>query len=327
MPVLISPASVTYIYFADVLSADNTSINLVHCPPFALSAGDLGSRRFDLDGQFFEITPSATGLPTVRDKDVLIYCVSWLANALFDERHKDLSSNLRFTARDFLDFSKRGIGGAQYDGLTQALDRLAGSKITTNIRPPAEIYPDSSLDSIQGDLLASVRPEPVEGHGVPVHVVRQAHHERLNGLFGINECGDSFNLIHYEAERDRDGRIDAVRIELPEQLYHFATDWAQVCAMHPDYFSLTPLHRLIYMLAKIQCGEWQPWVVSLNELHRLTGCSSPLRKFRNSVQGLLTDNAIPEYRIEMDAQETTVIFYRLPGATPGLVPIPVNRPA
>ncbi|MDP1679968.1 MAG: replication initiator protein A [Candidatus Nitrotoga sp.] len=281
MPVPISPASISYIYFADVLSAGNTSSNLVQCQPFALSAGDLEARRFDLDGQFFEITPSATGLPTVRDKDVLIYCVSWLANAMFDERHKDLSRNLRFTARDFLDFSKRWIGGAQYDGLAQALDRLAGSKITTNNRPPDE----------------------------------------------IKECGDSFNLIRYEAERDRDGRIDAVRIELPERLYHCATNWTQVCAMHPDYFSLTPLHRLIYILAKIQCGEWQPWVVSLNELHRLTGCSSPLRKFRNSVQGLLTDNAIPEYRVEMDAQGMTVTFYRLPGATPGLVPIPVKRSA
>jgi hypothetical protein len=110
MPVHISPASFTYVYFAGVLSAGNTSGNPVHCPPFALSAGDLEARRFDLDGQFFEITPSATGLPTMRDKDVWLYCVSWLANAMFDERHEDLSRNLRFTARDFLDFSKRGNG-------------------------------------------------------------------------------------------------------------------------------------------------------------------------------------------------------------------------
>ncbi|MDP3609147.1 MAG: replication initiator protein A [Methylophilus sp.] len=264
MPVLISSASVTYIYFADVLSAGNTSSNPVHCPPFALSAGDLEARRFDLDGQFFEITPSTTGLPTVRDKDILIYCVSWLANALFDERHKDLSRNLRFTARDFLDFSKRGNGGAQYDGLVQALDRLAGSKITTNICPPAE----------------------------------------------IKENGGSFNFIRYEAERDRDGCIDAVNIELPERLYHFATDWTHVCAMHPDYFMLTPLHRLIYILAKIYCGVWQPWAVPLNELHRLTGCSSPFRNFKISVQGLLKDNSIPEYRVEIDAQKVTATFYR-----------------
>ena len=239
------------------------------------------ARRFALDGQFFEITPSATGLPTMRDRDVWLYCVSWLANAMFDERRKDLSRNLRFTARDFLDFSKRGNGGAQYDGLVQALDRLAGSKITTNICPPEE----------------------------------------------IKECGGSFNLIRYEAERDCEGRIEAVNIELPERLYHFATDWTHVCAIHPDYFTLAPLRRLIYHLAKMHCGEWQPWGVPLDELHRLTGCFSPLRKFKNSVQGLLTDNAIPEYRIEMDAQEMTVTFYRLPGGTPVLVPIPVNRSA
>ena len=264
MPVHISPTSFTYVYFAGVLSADNTLSNHFHCPPFALSAGDLESRRFDLDGQFFEIIPSAKGLPTMRDKDVWLYCVSWLANAMFDERHKDLSRNLRFTAREFLDFSKRGNGGAQYDGLVQALDRLAGSKITTNIPPPAE----------------------------------------------IKESGDSFNFIRYEAELDRDGRIDAVNIELPERLYHFAAEWTHVCAMHPDYFMLTPLHRLIYILAKIHCGVWQPWAVPLDGLYRLTGCSSPFRNFKISVQGLLKDNSIPEYWMEMDAQKVTATFYR-----------------
>ena len=109
---------------------------------------------------------------------------------------------------------------------------------------------------------------------------------------------------------DRDGRIDAVNIELPERLYHLATDWTHVCAMHPDYFMLTPLHRLIYILAKIHCGVWKPWAVPLNELHRLTGCSSPFRNFRISVQGLLKDNSIPEYWMEMDAQKVTATFYR-----------------
>ena len=264
MPVHISPATFTTIYCANVLSSDGTSRIPFRCSPFALSAGDAEARRFDLDGQFIEITPGATGLPTMRDKDVWIYCVSWLANAMFDERHKDLSRHLRFTARDFLDFSKRGDGGAQYDGLGQALDRLAGCRITTNIPPPGE----------------------------------------------AKEGGDTFHLIRYEAERDRDGRIDAVNIELPERLYRCATDWLQVCAMHPDYFLLTPLHRMIYMLAKNHCGEWHPWVVSLNELHRLTGSSSPFRNFKISIQELLGNKPIPEFRMEMDAQNETATFYR-----------------
>jgi hypothetical protein len=289
MPILISPTSFTHIYFSDIftgifqdgsLSAVDASSDPVYCTPFALSVGELEARRFDCDVKFVEVTPSAAGLPTIRDYDILIYCASWLANAMFDEKEKNLSRNLQFAARDFFDFSKRGIGGAQYDSLAQSLERLAGSRLATNIP-----HPD-----------------------------------------GINEC-DNFNLIRYEAELDRDGRMETVNIELPEKLYRLATDWTLVCAMHPDYFSLTPLHRLTYILAKIQCGEWQPWVVSLNELHRLTGCSSPLRKFKNSVQGLLKDNSIPEYRLELDALKMMVTFYRLPEATPMFVPIPVSRSA
>jgi len=281
MPVLISPASFTYIYFSDIftgifqdgsLSAVDASSNPVYCTPFALSVGELEARRFDCDGKFIEITPSAAGLPTIRDYDVLIYCTSWLANAMFDEKEKNLSRNLRFTARDFFDFSKRGIGGAQYDSLTQSLERLAGSRLATNIPHPS----------------------------------------------GINEC-DSFNLIRYEAEPDCDGRIETVNIELPEKLYRFATDWTHVCAMHPDYFSLSPLRRLIYILAKIHCGEWQPWTISINELHQLTGGTSSFRKFKQLVQEL-KGNPIPEFRIEVDAQNATPTFYRLAQQTPSFVP-------
>lgn len=263
MPVQISSATFTYIYFANVLNSDGTSRFPYKCSPFALSAGDLKARRFDLDDKFFMITPGTTGLPTMRDKDVWIYCVSWLANAMFDERHKDLSRHLRFTTREFLDFSKRGNGGAQYDGLAQALDRLAGCRITTNFPPPEN----------------------------------------------ARDCCDNFHLIHYEAERDHAGRIDAVNIELPERLYSCATDWLRVCAIHPDYFLLSPLHRLIYILAKNYCGEWQPWVVPLNELHRLVGSSSTFRKFKQSIYEL-EDNPIPEFRMEIDAQNGMATFFR-----------------
>ena len=272
MPILISPASFTYIYFSDIftgifhdgsLGAVDTSSNPVYCTPFALSVGELEARRFECDGKFIEVTPSAAGLPTIRDYDILIYCTSWLANAMFDEKEMDLSRNLRFAARDFFDFSKRSIGGAQYDSLAQSLERLAGSKLATNIPHP----------------------------------------------HGINEC-DSFNLICYEAELDRDGRIEAVNIALPEKLYRLATDWTHVCAMHPGYFSLTPLHRLTYILAKIHCGEGCPRTISINELHQLTGGTSPFRKFKQFVQAL-NDNSIPEYRIEVDAQNATPTFYRL----------------
>ena len=149
-------------------------------------------------------------------------------------------------------------------------------------------------------------------------------HKAALGFYAVTrwlpsvEC-DCFNLIRYEAELDRDGRIEVVNIELPEKLSRFATDWTLVCAMHPDYFSLTPLHRLVYILAKRYCGEWCPWTISINELHQLTGGTSPFRKFKQLVQAL-KDNPIPEFRIEVDAQNATPTFYRLAQQTPSFVP-------
>jgi hypothetical protein len=62
MPVQISSATFTYIYFANVMISDGTTRLPYKCTPFALSAGDLKARRFDLDDKFFMITPGATGL-------------------------------------------------------------------------------------------------------------------------------------------------------------------------------------------------------------------------------------------------------------------------
>jgi plasmid replication initiation protein len=246
--------------------------DFVVCNPFALSVGESVTRRFEMDDRFFEVTPGATGLPTVRDRDVLLYCASWLANAMFDGRDGDLSCHLRFAARDFLKFSKRGHGGAQYGGLKQALDRLAGTRITTN------------LPSLEGVL-------PPDG---------------------IKECGESFNLICYETEQGSDGCISTINIELPSFVYRCATEWTQVCPIHPDYFLLPPFHRLLYMIVKGTCGTEKPRTASTSELHQLVSRQSRIRDFRKNAQGTLSENSIPEYRIEADVPNDKMTFYRMP---------------
>ena len=105
------------------------------CLPFALNTGDMNSRRVEFREKFVEFTPGSTGLPTLRDADVLNYCASWLTSAAIDERQEDLSSSLRFSVQDFLGFSRRGKGGKQEEGLIASLDRLVESRVTTNTRP------------------------------------------------------------------------------------------------------------------------------------------------------------------------------------------------
>lgn len=101
-------------------------------PIFSLSTKpDLRTRRYEHGSVFIEIAPSAQGLATVHDRDILIYCISQLM-ATFNNG-QPISSVLRFKAYDLLRATNRVTSGEGYAGLKAALERLRGTQITTNI--------------------------------------------------------------------------------------------------------------------------------------------------------------------------------------------------
>ena len=104
------------------------------CLPFALNTGDMSKRRVEFRGKFFEFTPGSTGLPTLRDADVLNYCASWLTAAALEGREADISNTLKLTAENFYEFCRINKGGNRDDRLIQTLDRLAGCQINTNTK-------------------------------------------------------------------------------------------------------------------------------------------------------------------------------------------------
>lgn len=83
--------------------------------------------------KWVEITPSVLGRATMHDKDVLIYAMSQIAEALNRGRSDAENRTVQFTAYDFLVTTNRGVGGADYKRLEEALDRLKGTNIKTNI--------------------------------------------------------------------------------------------------------------------------------------------------------------------------------------------------
>lgn len=89
-------------------------------------------RRYEHNGNWIEVTPSIKGLATIYDKDVLIYCVSQVMAAL--RRGEKVSKRVRINSRELLIFTNRGTSGRDYQALTEALDRLAGTRISTNVR-------------------------------------------------------------------------------------------------------------------------------------------------------------------------------------------------
>lgn len=101
-------------------------------PVFSISTKpDRRIRRYEHRSRFVEITPSVLGLATVHDRDVLIFSISQIMAALNDGR--EISQNVRFRAYDLLTATNRGTDGRGYEQLKAALERLAGTRITTNI--------------------------------------------------------------------------------------------------------------------------------------------------------------------------------------------------
>lgn len=101
-------------------------------PIFSISTKpDRQIRRYENGRNFVEITPSVTGLATVHDRDVLIYCISQLVAGLNDGR--EVSKVLRFSAAELLQATNRPVGGESYTRLRSALERLVGTIITTNV--------------------------------------------------------------------------------------------------------------------------------------------------------------------------------------------------
>jgi plasmid replication initiation protein len=102
---------------------------------------DIEIRRYEHNGNWLEIIPSAKGLATIYDKDILIYCISQIMEKL--KRKERVSQRVRITSYDLLVFTNRGTSGRDYDALCEAIDRLAGTRITTNIRTGDEEQRDS----------------------------------------------------------------------------------------------------------------------------------------------------------------------------------------
>ena len=89
-------------------------------------------RRYEHNGNWIEITPSVKGLATIYDKDILIYCISQIMDAI--KKGEKVTQRVQINSHALLTFTNRGTSGRDYQALTEAIDRLAGTRISTNIK-------------------------------------------------------------------------------------------------------------------------------------------------------------------------------------------------
>ena len=101
-------------------------------PVFSLSTRpDRRILSYAHNGTEITVTPSVRGLATIHDKDILIFCISQLMAAL--NAGRATSRRLTLKAHDLLVATNRETSGDAYRRLREAFERLAGTRITTNI--------------------------------------------------------------------------------------------------------------------------------------------------------------------------------------------------
>lgn len=117
-------------FIADIFDAASfkDEIATMEHPMFALRAGDLTPREYRHNDVYIEVTPSVKhGLATIHDKDIWIYCISKLVQAI--NEGEEPSATIRFTIYDYLVTTNRGTSGQYYENTKNALERLKGTNL------------------------------------------------------------------------------------------------------------------------------------------------------------------------------------------------------
>lgn len=115
---------------SDVVPKDDLA-SMEH-PLFSLSTKpDMRHLEYRNGTNRLKIVPSGAGLPTVFDKDILIFCVSQLMHR--KNRGEEIGKTVRFSARELLIATNRKTGGIEYQRLESAFQRLIGTTFQTDI--------------------------------------------------------------------------------------------------------------------------------------------------------------------------------------------------
>src|SRR6056297_2562561 len=107
-------------------------------PLFSLATKpDMRHLEYRSNDNVLKIRPSGLGLPTIFDKDILIFVISQLMHR--KNRGETIGDTVRFSARELCVATNRQIGGDHYKRLENAFSRLQGTQFVTNVRTGGKI--------------------------------------------------------------------------------------------------------------------------------------------------------------------------------------------
>ena len=200
-------------------------------PVFSLSTKpDQRTLHYEHNGNSITISPGSYGLATIHDKDILLYCASYLRAAIHEGYTP--SQRIRVTAYDLLVSTNRGTDGPSYNRLKNALRRLSGTRIETNIAT-GDIRQINNFGIIDGWNI--VEKSPVNDRMIAIEI-------KLSDWFYNAIISNELLTIHRDYFR--------IRKPIERRVYELAR---KHCGDEPDFkISLSKLHKKIGTTAPIR---------------------------------------------------------------------------
>lgn len=246
--------------------------SLMAFPFFALSKGKWTKPlAYRTESVSIEIVATPKGVATIYDKEVLLYIASLMVAKL--EAGVQPAQDFYFTAYDLFRVTGDGGSARSYARLSDALERLQGTQIKTNI---------------------------------------EAGGEGQAGFFSWLSDAQ----LQYTKTKSGDKRLKAVKVRLCDWLYRAILRDRRVLAYAPSYFSLGPVERRLYEVARSTCVNGAV-EVDIEELRLQLGYQSSLKHFRFELKRIVDEHAIPDFTFELvDApRPSTGSSRRKPAAT------------
>lgn len=111
--------------------------SLMAFPFFALSKNAwMKPLTYEHAAVSIEVRPSANGVATIYDKEIVLYIASLMAAKL--EAGEEVGQDFVFTAHDLFSVTGSNHSARSYQRLSEALERLQGTQIKTNIEAGGE---------------------------------------------------------------------------------------------------------------------------------------------------------------------------------------------
>lgn len=215
-------------------------------------------------GDRLRVIPSGRGLATIQDKDILLYCISKLVAE--KNAGRTITPVVEASAHEIMVAANWDTGGKSYQRFEEALLRLSGTQIVTDVKTGGQIT-TRIFGLIDGAEI--VRRE--DGEPSPFGRLSKVKIKLSDWTFRAVE---SMEVLSITSQYFR------LRRPLERRLYEIAR--------------------------KHVGTKNQTWTIGIEKLRTKVGTNAPLKKFRFNLKEIIRDNNVPDYGFMLDGDNVVM---------------------